>query len=209
MAMRRAQSARARHTRPRQDDDTRPPPKINGPTQPPPNSHGTCMHTPETGTYRGQRGQITQEKIGEGRRHMHAYSWKAAEGLPACTCEISHDHESRTRSGTVIRGYAWCSTQQHTALESQTTERQARHTSMQARPATESYCILTSYHAPITGGAVEGSGRFSANEAAASEGGLYASRPARMGGRSSIETDTPVAVPVPYTGTANTRHRHY
>ena len=35
--------------------------------------------------------EITQEKIGEGRRHMHAYSWKAAEGLPACTCEISHE----------------------------------------------------------------------------------------------------------------------
>ena len=37
-----------------------------------------------------------------------------------------------------------------TMLESRTTERQARHTSMQARPATESYWVLTSYHAPIT-----------------------------------------------------------
>ena len=35
-------------------------------------------------------------------------------------------------------------------LESRTTERQARHTSMQARPATESYWVLTSYHVPIT-----------------------------------------------------------
>ena len=37
-----------------------------------------------------------------------------------------------------------------TVLESRTTERQARHTSMQARPATESYWVLTSYHVPIT-----------------------------------------------------------
>ena len=37
-----------------------------------------------------------------------------------------------------------------TVLESRTTERQARHTSMQARPATESYWVLTSYHIPIT-----------------------------------------------------------
>ena len=36
-----------------------------------------------------------------------------------------------------------------TVLESRTTERQARHTSMQARPATESYWVLTSYHVPI------------------------------------------------------------
>ena len=35
-------------------------------------------------------------------------------------------------------------------LESRTTERQARHTNMQARPATESYWVLTSYHVPIT-----------------------------------------------------------
>ena len=39
-----------------------------------------------------------------------------------------------------------------TLLESQTTERQARHTSMQVRPATESHSTLTSYHVPITPG---------------------------------------------------------
>ena len=37
-----------------------------------------------------------------------------------------------------------------TVLESRTTERQTRHTSMHARPATVSHCILTSYHVPIT-----------------------------------------------------------